>query len=142
MDAPTGMTFTFVTDDRTSHVDASRAGDRVIVAASDLERAIGWRFEAEGLCRGDVCVLVRDRGALEVDGGVDVGAAAAVLRAPFVADAEADVAVLGAPALDRAAERAGMRVDGAMSLRDADGGTHTWSELGRKKKLLFAWASW
>ena len=64
------------------------------------------------------------------------------LRAPFVIDAEADMAVLGASAGDRAIEREGMRVAPDLELHDLDGNVSTWSELGRKKKVITAWASW
>ena len=64
------------------------------------------------------------------------------LRAPFVVDDEVDIAVLGASAGDRAAEREDMRVAPDLALHDLDGNVHTWSELGRKKKVLATWASW
>jgi len=134
--------FILVTDDGTADVDATRAGGSVRVAPEDLPRAVGWELRPEGLCRGDVCVPARDRSALVVEGDVDLGAMGKLLRAPFVADDVADVAVLGASVTDRATERAGMRVAAALPLRDLDGTVHHWGELGRKKKLLFAWASW
>jgi hypothetical protein len=134
--------FTIVTDDGEHAVEGSRAGSSVRIAAKDLERVTGWTLKPEGLCRGDVCVPVRDRGALAVDDGLDLRGFADALRRPFVVDDEVDIAVLGASTADRAAERRAMRVPGDVSLRDFDGSEHRWSELGRKKKLLFAWASW
>jgi hypothetical protein len=134
--------FTFVTDDGSAQVDATRDGNALLVDAHDVERAIGWELKPEGLCRGDVCVPVRDRATLVLDDRVDVVAVARALRAPFVADEQADVAVLGASAADRAGERQGMKIAPDLVLRDLDGNAHQWSALGRKKKLLFAWASW
>ena len=134
--------FTIVTDRGTETVDASRGGDSIRIAVAELERTTGWELKPEGLCRGDICVPVRDRSDLVVDDAVDVRAMAAALRAPFVIDAEVDMAVLGASAGDRASEREGMRVAPDLELRDLDGNVSTWSELGRKKKVLTAWASW
>ena len=73
---------------------------------------------------------------------VDLRVVADTLRAPFVVDAEIDVAVLGTSAADRAAERAEMHVAPDLPLHDLDGNVHRWSELGRKKKVVTSWASW
>jgi len=134
--------FTIVTDDGERAVEASRAGASVRIAAGELERVTGWTLKPEGLCRGDVCVPVRDRDTLGVDGEVDLQGVANALRRPLVVDAEVDIAVLGVSVPDRAEERRAMRVPGDVLVRDFDGNEHRWSELGRKKKLLFAWASW
>lgn len=134
--------FTIVTDDGERTVAATRATDAVRVAPDDLRAAIGWELKPEGLCRDDVCVPVRDRAALLVDGMVDLRVVADTLRAPFVVDAEVDVAVLGTSAADRAAERAEMHVAPDLPLHDLDGNVHRWSELGRKKKVVTSWASW
>ena len=48
----------------------SRRGPRPL--PDDLRVAIGWELKPEGLCRDDVCVPVRDRDALLVDGMVDL----------------------------------------------------------------------
>jgi hypothetical protein len=132
--------FTIVTDDGETTVDATRANGSVRLAAAALARATGWDLMPEGLCRDDVCVPVRD--TLVVDDAIDLRGFAEALRRPLVVDDEVDLAVLGASTVDRAAEREGMRVPADLALRDLDGNVHVWGELGRKKKLLFAWASW
>lgn len=134
--------FTIVTDEGERDVDATRVGASVRIDPEALERVTGWKLEPEGLCRADVCIPVRDRASLVIDGLVDLEGFAQTLRRPLVIDAEADIAVLGASVADRSAERQGMRVPAELILRDLDGNEHRWSELGRKKKLLFAWASW
>ena len=106
-----------------------------------LAEATGWELKPEGLCRGDVCVPVRDRDALVIDGRVDVRNLAELLRRPLALDEEAGVAVMGAAVTDRAAERDAMQC-GDFTLNDWQGNPFRWSSLGRKKKLLFAWASW
>ena len=54
----------------------------------------------------------------------------------FALDEETQTVALGAPGDD---------IDGDLTglvLRDADGAEYAWSRIGRKKKLLVAWASW
>ena len=63
-------------------MEARIDGDRVLVDPASLEAATGWVLKPEGLCRGSVCVPVRDRDALVVDGAIDVAAFAAALAAP------------------------------------------------------------
>jgi hypothetical protein len=134
--------FTIVTDDGEISVDAVRANGSIRLDPAALMRATGWELKPEGLCRAEVCVPVRDRDSLVIDDAIDLRAFADALRRPLVVDDEADLAVLGVSTIDCAAEREGMRVPADLSLRDLDGNLHHWSELGRKKKLLFAWASW
>jgi hypothetical protein len=134
--------FTIVTDDGERTLDAIRRDGSVRIAPEDLARATGWELKPQGLCRDDVCVPVQDRAALVIDGAVDLREFARALRRPLVVDDEVGLAVLGASVADRSAERRDMRVPGDLPLRDVDGHVHRWSELGRKKKLLFTWASW
>jgi hypothetical protein len=134
--------FTIVTDDGEATVAATRANGAVRLEPAALAHATGWALKPEGLCRDDVCIPVRDRDALVVDDAVDLGAFAKALRRPIVVDDEVDLAVLGASTTERGTERADMRVPADLVLRDLDGNVHHWGELGRKKKLLFAWASW
>jgi hypothetical protein len=134
--------FTIVTDDGETSLDATRANGSVRLDPAALPRSTGWDLKPEGLCCDDVCVPVRDRDALVIDDAIDLRAFAEALRRPLVVDDEVDLAVLGASTIDRAAEREGLRVSGDLALRDLDGNVHHWNELGHKKKLLFAWASW
>src|SRR3954451_9217018 len=113
---------------------------RVLLDADGLGALTGWRLKPEGLCRDDVCVPVRDPD-LEVDGAIDVGRFAAALARPAVVDAVNAVVALG----ERSADRRGPIEAGlapAFTLPQLDGGTFTLSSLGRRKKLLLAWASW
>ena len=76
-----------VIGDNVRIVEARIHGGRVLVAPESLPTAIGWALKPEGLCRDEVCVPVRDRDALVVDGLVDLAAAAYALRRPAVVDA-------------------------------------------------------
>ena len=78
---------------------------------------------------------------LVVDGAVDVARFAAALARPAVVDAAQGVVALG----ERSADRRGPIEDGIapnFTLPQLDGGTFTFSSLGRRKKLLLAWSSW
>lgn len=134
------MNIDVITDDR-RRVEGHRADDSLRVAMDDLERASGWRLEDQGLCRGDVCVPVKDRDSLVSDGLVDLGELGAALRRPTVVDADEGIVVM----LERANERAAPldALDAPdFTLPDLDGAPWSFGELGRKKKLLVCWASW
>src|SRR5689334_6140283 len=76
-------------------------GEQVLLDPGSLEATTGWVLKPEGLCRGDVCVPVRDRDALVVDGAIDVVAFAAALGCPVVVDAAEGVVAVGAPVAER-----------------------------------------
>ncbi len=115
-------------------------GDAVLIGAEDVAELTGWSRKPEGLCRDDVCVPVRDR-ELDRDGAIDIARMAAALGRPVVIDASAGVIAWG----ERSSERrgpieAGLAPD--FTLPQLDGGSFTFSSLGRTKKLLLAWSSW
>ena len=111
--------------------------ESLLLTREELRAATGWELKPEGLCRGDVCVPVRDRSALERDGRIDVRAFAAALQRPLAVDDTAGVAVLGEPPDDAAIGQ----IDD-LALPDADGNVVQLSELGPRRKLVFTWASW
>jgi hypothetical protein len=114
--------------------------DRVLLDAESLAALTGWHLEPEGLCRGDVCVPVRDP-ELVVAGAVDAERFAAALARPVVVDAEHGVVALGEPSTERRGPiAAGEAPD--FTLPRLDGGSFTFSSIGRRKRLLLAWASW
>jgi hypothetical protein len=115
--------------------------DIVRVRPESLVSAIGWRLEAQGLCRGDVCVPVRDRAALESADGVDLEALSRVLDRPLALDVDAGVAVLGASADDRSGRLASLDAPD-FALPDLAGRPHRLRDQRGKKTLLIAWASW
>ena len=51
---------TIITDSE-HEIVARSDGSRLLVDAAALADATGWVLKAEGLCRDDVCVPVRDR---------------------------------------------------------------------------------
>ncbi len=115
-------------------------GERVLLDADALGRLSGWQLKPEGLCRDEMCVPVRDP-ELAVGDAVDVARFAAALARPVVVDAANGVVALGERSADRRGPiEAGVAPD--FTLPQLDGGTFTFSSLGRRKKLLLAWASW
>lgn len=105
-----------------------------------VEPAVGWRLEDRGLCRGDVCIPVRDD-ALATADGVSLPGLAAALHRPLALDLGERTAFLGASAADRAPLRAGSEAP-AFALPDLDGRLHSLAEHRGSKVLLAAWASW
>src|SRR5512145_2253143 len=86
---------------REAALDVAVDGAAVRIRPDALAAGLGWRLEAQGLCRGDVCVPVRDRAALESADGIDLAALARVFDRPLALDVEEGVAVLGASAAER-----------------------------------------
>lgn len=129
------MSLTILNEDGEAIVDGPA------IAIDEIEAATGWQLRPEGLCRGSVCVPVRDAGALAADGRISLDALGSALHRPVVVDAEAGVAALGS---DPVAVSAGLhdRIAADFTLPQLDGTPFTFSSLGRKKKLLVAWASW
>ena len=131
---------TIITDHAES-VEAVVAGGRLLLDPDALPAAIGWELKPQGLCRDEVCVPVRDRDALSVDGRLDLAAVAGALGRPVVVDADAGLAAM---ALDATARRQAITAleAPAFTLADLDGTPHRLSEWQDRKKLLFAFASW
>ncbi len=121
-------------------ISATIDGPRVLLDAASVTELTGWTLKPEGLCQDDVCVPVRDP-QLAVDGAIDVARFAVALNRPAVVDASAGVVALG----ERSAERRGPIESGLapdFTLPQLDGGSFTFSSIGRRKKLLLAWSSW
>jgi len=109
------------------------------VSPADAERATGWTLKPEGMCRGDICVPLRE--GMRRYGGVDLAAFWHTLGNPVVHDEHEEIWVLGAGADERNAQLAGLEAPD-FSLPDLDGTLHTLSELRGKKVFLCTWASW
>ena len=132
---------TLIDEERPVTVDAVVTGGAIRLAAADLEAALGWKLEPQGLCRGDTCVPIRDRAALVHPDGTDLAAFARLLDRPLALDAEEGAAALGASADARAARLASMEAPD-FTLPDLSGRLHALRDQRGKKTLLIAWASW
>jgi len=122
-------------------VPAVRSRGGFSLAPEDLQRSLGWSLKDEGLCRGDVCVPVRDREALIDDGAIGLSSFAQILGRPLVVDVEESVAALGTPARERSEAMYGLDAPD-FTLPDLDGKQHSLSDHRGSKVLLIAHASW
>jgi len=132
---------TLVDGERAVAVPASIAGETVRIAPEPLREATGWKLEPRGLCRGDVCVPVRDREELADATGVDLAAFARAIDRPLALDVTERAAALGTSAAERSARMATLEAPD-FRLPDLHGRMHSLSEHRGKKVLLIAYASW
>ncbi|MBI2167923.1 MAG: redoxin domain-containing protein [Actinobacteria bacterium] len=130
-----------VVTDEAREVDAEAGDGGLRIRVDDLEAATGWHLNDDGLCRGEMCVPVRDRGALLSDGLIDLAALGQALHCPTVVDAEHGVVAMAEPAADRVSALESLNAPD-VTLPDLDGKPVRLSDYAGKKKLLVAWASW
>ncbi len=131
---------TFIGEDIRT-VDATITGDRVLVASEALPAALDWTLKPEGLCRDDICVLVRDQSTLFVDGQLDIGAVASALGRASVIDSACAIVAVGLDAEQRRTALDAL-VAPPFTLPDLDGNLHALSEWRGQKRLLHAFSSW
>jgi len=133
--------FTLLDDALTHELTATLDGTQVRLAADDVRATLGWTLEERGLCRGDVCIPVRD-GAQDLRrDGIDLDELARLLGRPLALDVPARCAALGTAASERAAGLASLEAPD-FTLPDLDGRLHSLRDQRGKKVLLVAYASW
>ena len=135
------MMLTLIDGERRHAIGAQLAGAAVTVDPADIEAALGWKLTREGLCRGSICIPVRDRASLVRADGLDLVALAALLGRPLALDADEGVAALGESAGDRLSALHTLEAPD-FTLPDLAGRRHTLSAHRGKKVLLIAYASW
>ena len=123
-------------------VRAGRDGDRLLIARSDLPEATGWALKPEGLCRGDVCVLVGDPAGMVEGELVDVAALAERVGFTIAVDAAEGIAVFGGPATPVTDVEAGTRSAPDVALPTLDGTEVKFSDFAGQKRMVVAWSSW
>ena len=133
--------FTIIDKGRSQDIQATVSGDAVRIAPEALSEAFGWELKPEGLCRGEICVPVRHRDALVVDGAVDLSVFASVLGRPLALDVAEGAAAIGTAATDLASQLDSLEAPD-FTLPDLEGKLHSLSEHRGKKVLLVAYASW
>ena len=127
--------------DETVEVDGGRGGDGVFVPEADSARTTGWELKPQGLCRGDVCVPVRDRGALGPGDWIDLAALGAAVGQPVAVEATAGLAVIGHPAAERAEALASLQAPD-VRLPTVDGSDASVYDFSGRKRLVVSFASW
>ena len=135
------MMLTLIDGDRRHAIGAQVENGRVQLDPADVEVALGWKLAREGLCRGSVCIPVRNRASLVSGGGLDLETFALLLDRPLAVDADERVAALGESAADRASALGTLEAPD-FTLPDLAGRMHSLSEHRGKKVLLIAYASW
>lgn len=125
----------------TAEVDGGLVDGRMTLDAAGLASRTGWQLKPEGLCRGEVCVPVRDRGTLDRGGAIDVAEFARLTGQVFVADAQRATVAL-AESGSRRSEALSSLAAPDFTLPDVDGRLVSLSDFDRRKRLLLAWSSW
>ena len=120
-------------------VDADRAS--FLVDAADLTRALGWELKPSGLCRGDICVPIRDMDAVRVGDRLDVVAVADAVGQPAVADLDAGIVAVALPAQLRHSALRDLDAPD-FTLPDLEGTPHSLSDWAGRKRLLVTFSSW
>jgi hypothetical protein len=132
---------TLIDGGRQTRVPARIQGKRVRIAPADLERGFGWTLKPQGLCKGDLCVTLRERRGLLNEDGIDLAVFAQTAGLPLALDGREGVAVLGESAAARGSQLASLEAPD-FRLSDLAGRLHSLSEHRGKKVLLIAYASW
>jgi hypothetical protein len=133
--------FLLVDDGRPVEVEAQIGAGRVRLARDDVERTLGWKLEAHGLCKDDTCIPVRPGHDLLLEDALDLAALAGLLDRPLALDTVERVAWLGASAAERGARLASLEAPD-FTLPDLDGQQHALTDFRGRKVFLLAWASW
>lgn len=135
------MATTVITEHGVFEVDAATDDGALAVRADDLQQISGWSLRPEGLCRGDVCIPVRDRAAIEVGSGVDLIGVLRLVGAPVVVAERESVVAVGVPATRRAEALVARRAPD-FELPDLDGVPRRLSQYAGRRRLLVAFATW
>ena len=133
--------FTLIDDGRALTLQATLKDGRVLLGDDEVRNQLGWELGEQGLCRGDVCIPVRDRERLAAPEGLDLEELAGALDRPLALDVTERA---GALAEATSARRNALQSLEApdFELPDLSGRTHRLSEHRGKKVLLIAYASW
>ncbi len=131
--------FTLIDESRPVEISARVADGTITLSPDAVRTALGFELKPAGLCRGEVCIPVRDDRI--ADTGIDLVALAKALGRPLALDADNGAAALGASAMERRAQFATLDAPD-FELPDLAGTMHKLSDHSDKKILLVAYASW
>ena len=127
----------------TTLADVSPAGDTLWLDRARVERATGWTWKPEGLCRGETCIPLRQRADPPMVAGdrLDVAALWRQLGWPVVHDSTAQLWVLGDGATSHADALTSLHAPD-FELPDLHGHLHRLSDYRGRRIFLATWASW
>lgn len=135
---------TILSGPRETALTAAQAdGDALWLDREEVERATGWAWKPEGLCRDDSCMPLPQRGAAPLVAGDRLDIAALWRHAgwPVVHDQASRLWVLGEGASQRAEALASLQAPD-FELPDLEGRTHRLSDFRGRRVFLATWASW
>ena len=135
------MTQLTVIDESGSHSFEKVGFGNLGVSANSFSHATGWTLKAEGLCKDEVCVPVRDTATMSDEVSIDVAEFARVTGRKTVVDAARNVVALGEQASARAESMATLDAPN-FTLPDINGNLVSLSDFAHRKKLILAWSSW
>ena len=142
------MAVTILTSESEATPASARAeGASLWLRSDELLASTGWELKPEGMCRGEVCVLLpADRAAsvvVERDGAtwVDVAGFAGYVRQTSAHDAATGTWYFG-PGPEERRGQFQMLDAPDFELPDINGQKHRLSDYRGKKVLLALWASW
>ena len=135
------MTQLTVIDESGSHSFGQVGFGKLGVSADDFAHATGWSLKPEGLCKGEICVPVRDTAAMSNGAAIDLAEFARVTGRDMVIDASRNVVAIGEQASSRAAAMATLDAPNFI-LPDINGNLVSLSDFANRKKLILAWSSW
>ena len=135
------MTRLTVIDESGSHSFGQVGFGELGVSADDFARTTGWMLKPEGLCKGEICVPVRNTAAMSDGAAIDVAEFARVTGRNMVIDASRNVVAMGEQASIRAASMATLDAPN-FTLPDINGNLVSLSDFANRKKLILAWSSW
>ena len=135
------MTRLTVIDESCSHSFEQVGFGKLGVSADGFARATGWSLKPEGLCKGEICVPVRDTAAMSNGAAIDLAEFARVTGRDMVIDASRNVMAMGEQASSRAAAMATLDAPNFI-LPGINGNLVSLSDFANRKKLILAWSSW
>lgn len=120
-------------------------GERLWLDPAELERAGGWEWKPEGVCRGPLCVPVPPRADWVRGAGaglrIDLAGLSRHMGQPVVTSPEHGVWSVGDAAAD-VADRLRSLEAPDFTLPDLGGHMHALAAFRGRKVFLLFWASW
>lgn len=111
------------------------------VEAAAFGSSTGWMHKPEGLCKGDLCVPVRNPHVLSDGESIDIAEFARVTNRNILIDSGRKIIALGDQATSRAQSMATLDAPN-FTLPDINGKMVSFYDYNRRKRLLLAWSSW
>ena len=135
---------TLLSEDGEASFAAAADGEDLWIAASDVEKAIGWKLTRDGFCRGSVCIPIPRGSEAELsraDGAVNLTGFARLRGQALVHNDDKTVWALDASTGARTAVRASLEAPD-FTLPDLGGRMYSLHQHRGKKVLIASWASW